>query len=449
MKTYCKDKNLLDVSFVVESILDFMDSNKCRKRWARWIFGKFSGKRAAYVRKHLHPGDSFLEETAQVIAFEMVDAIARRRIRENILERSYNAPVIRYVPINDSGSGKDRVLGIECPMMKFYENLFRYAADPLFRAKVGTYQVAAIKGKGQRFGVRAFRKWLGGDTRGTRYEAQMDIRKCYPSIPHDKILARLHRDIHKNADMIYLIDTMFQIYRENPSPNTAYGADHGILIGSPASKDLCNYYMSQVYHFACENLRSEKKRRGKASRLISHILLFMDDIHMFGPSKKEMHKAVQEIIRFTRDQMGIEVKPSWRVYKVSYTDKDGKEHGSRPDCMGNVFRRIGQTEKVYPGGVKMIFQKVIVTIRGKVFLRARRKIHRMGKKIRRGERVSLKLARGVASQYGVFKSSNSYKIRRRYADACAKCASKIVSDMEKKKPYNQKNYVRLWRKAYA
>ena len=170
MKTYCKDKNLLDVSFVVESILDFMDSNKCRKRWARWIFGKFSGKRAAYVRKHLHPGDSFLEETAQVIAFEMVDAIARRRIRENILERSYNAPVIRYVPINDSGSGKDRVLGIECPMMKFYENLFRYAADPLFRAKVGTYQVAAIKGKGQRFGVRAFRKWLSS--------TRLSIRRC-------------------------------------------------------------------------------------------------------------------------------------------------------------------------------------------------------------------------------------------------------------------------------
>lgn len=450
MKTHCKEVNIRDIGFIVDSILDFMDSNKCGKAWSRRIFHKFSGKSNRFLKEHMKPRDPFLEETAQLMAFEISDAIARRRVREHIMENLVGQKVIRYEPINDCGSRKMRTLGIECAMLKIYENLFRYAADPLFTAKVGEYQVASIKGKGQSYGIKAVKKWLSRDVEGTKFGAKMDITKCYPSIPHDKLLAMLDRDIHKNADMLYLIHTIVGIYEEFPDPDAKFPAESGILIGSPASKDLCNYYLSTLYHYASERLAKVSTRRGKTKRvrLFSHILIYMDDILIYGPNKKGIHSAVRMIIDYCREQLGVKVKDNWSVFRSSYLDKHGKRRGRDLDFMGVVFHGGTVSEKQYPGAKKR-YKKIWVTIRDSIFLRARRKLNRLSRKVRKGEQVSIKLARGVAAQYGSFKSSNSYRIRRKYVDGLVKIARKIVSDYEKGKGYQQKKYYKLWRIAYA
>lgn len=450
MKTHCKNVNIRDIGFIVDSILDFMDRNKCEKAWSRRIFRKFSGRSNRYVKEHLKPRDPFLEETAQLIAFEVSDAITRRCVREHIMENLVGQKVIRYAPINDSGSGKKRTLGIECAMLKIYENLFRYAAEPLFEAKVGTYQVASIKGKGQSYGVKAVKKWISGDVEGTKFGGQMDITKCYPSIPHSKILSMLDRDIHKNNDMVYLIHTIFGLYEEFPDENSLYPSDHGILIGSPASKDLCNYYLSSVYHYASEQLAKVSTRRGKTKRvrLISHILIYMDDILIYGPNKKDIHTAVRLIIEFCRKELGVRIKDSWSVFRTAYVDRNGKRRGRDLDFMGVVFHGGAVSEKQYPGERKR-HKKVWVTIRDSIFLRSRRKLARLSRKVRKGDNVSVKLARGVTAQYGSFVNSNSYQIRRRYVDGLLRVARRIVSDYEKGKGYEQNKYYKLWRIAYA
>ena len=450
MKTHCKEVNIRDIGFIVDSILDFMDSNKCGKAWSRRIFHKFSGKSNRFLKEHMKPRDPFLEETAQLMAFEISDAIARRRVREHIMENLVGQKVIRYEPINDCGSRKMRTLGIECAMLKIYENLFRYAADPLFTAKVGEYQVASIKGKGQIYGVKAVKKWISGDVEGTKFGGQMDVTKCYPSIPHSKILQMLDRDIHKNSDMLYLIHTIFEMYEEFPDANSLYPADHGILIGSPASKDLCNYYMSSVYHYASEQLARISVRRGKTKRvrLISHILIYMDDILVYGPNKKDIHTAVKLIIEFCRKELGVRIKDSWSVFRTSYVDRSGKKKGRDLDFMGVVFRCGDVSEKQYPG-TKKRHKKVWLTIRDTIFLRSRRKLKKLSRKVRKGEHVSITLARGVTAQFGNYKNTNSHQVRKRYVDGLVKIARRIVSDYEKGKGYQQKKYYKLWRIAYA
>ena len=47
--------------------------------------------------------------------------------------------------------------------------------------------------------------------------------------------------------------TFIELYEEFPNPESK-DTMRGILIGSPVSKDLCNYFLSYAYHYAVEKL---------------------------------------------------------------------------------------------------------------------------------------------------------------------------------------------------
>lgn len=105
-------------------------------------------------------------------------------------------------------------------------------------------------------------KWTSRDPEGTRYFAKADIYHCYPSISHDILLNFIDRDLNKCDDLKYLFHLFIKLYEEYPSPKSE-GFGKGILIGSPVSKDLCNYYLSKAYHYAAECLfKNRKKKNG-------------------------------------------------------------------------------------------------------------------------------------------------------------------------------------------
>lgn len=51
----------------------------------------------------------------------------------------------------------------------------------------------------------------------------------------------LERDIHKNKPLLWLTRKLLLIMKEK---------DKGLFVGSVISKDLANYYMSYLYHYA-------------------------------------------------------------------------------------------------------------------------------------------------------------------------------------------------------
>lgn len=77
--------------------------------------------------------------------------------------------------------------------------------------------------------------------------------------------------------------TFIELYEEFPNPESK-DTMRGILIGSPVSKDLCNYFLSYAYHYASEKLVKISTRRGKTreKRLISHVIFYADDIVLFS-----------------------------------------------------------------------------------------------------------------------------------------------------------------------
>ena len=471
MRTYCKDVDLTDSQFVSNAIWNYMHDKKGNKQLVRF-FAAWSGKtfKDAYfllkiacdpnyinnlkksgtseedARKIFNSGYQFFEKITEEIAAEMTVNLKRRTVREHIIQRSGKERVIRYLEITDVGSGKRRDLGLESFIFRLYEAVANIAAQPLFDAKVGEFQVASVKGKGQKFGKKTVAKWLGQDPEGTKIGCKADVKQCYPSIDHDKLRSMLHRDIHKAGLLVYLFDTIIDLYEEYPNPKID-NPQKGILIGSPVSKDLCNYYMSKLYHYACEQLFKVKVRRGKEqkTRLISHIIIYMDDIQIYGSNKKDIQKAMEMLVKYARSELDLTIKPNWRKFRSMYKNAAGKTVGCLLDFMGFRFHGGEVRQKNYFGR-PVKYREVWVTIRDRTFLKSRRKFERFVRKVKRKRTVSFKFAKSLTSYFGCFKQTDSATFRKdNKIDQKMRIARRIVSDYAKGKPYQTDKYYQMWR----
>jgi hypothetical protein len=144
--------------------------------------------------------------------------------------------------------------------------------------------------------------------------------------------------------------------------------------------------MSYAYRFV---MGLHKERRGKAVRLVSCALFYMDDILLAGADRRNLVMAVRKLIRYMRDSFGLTIKDTWHV----------RRHVDAPiDMMGYVITAKGRLK-----------------IRRRVFLRARRSF----RKVWRGDRTRITLYR-IGAYYGYFKAARILHLRpaRRKDPAC-------------------------------
>ena len=449
MKTYCKGLIVSDTT-KIENSIDGYFRNKFKKNSTIRFISCYTDQSRECVKENFQPGKSFWKDTIKALGQEMAENISNRTIKEHILLKSHGYPVIRYTKITDKGSGKVRILGLETVLFRLSEAVAGDAAKPLWNAKFGTYQVASIKGRGQSLGKKAVKKWLSSDADGTKYMSQCDIKQCYPSISHEKLKAYLQRDLHKSSELLYMFMTFIELYEMFPNPELE-DATRSILIGSPISKDLCNYYLSYAYHYASERLVKTSTRRGKttAKRLISHVIFYADDIVLFSGNKRDLHLAQRMLIKYMKEALDLEIKASWVIIKAMFEDRNGKTKGSILDYMGFRFHGGVASTKEYLV-TKVRHRKTWITIRKRIFLISRRKRKQLSDKLRKKERVNLKFAQSVVSQYGWFKNTNMLRYRKKYkVDQIIKIARRIISDYAKGKLYNSEKYYKMWRKNYA
>lgn len=283
-------------------------------------------------------------------------------IQQEIVTGQITFPKIWYKTKVDASSGKVRRIGIQNIKQQLYDYIAVEALNPLFR-RIGEYQLASIKGRGTLKGKKTIERWVRN--RSNRYFVKLDIRKCFESIPHDKLLQFIGRRI-KNPKLMELLEALIGSFEK------------GLSIGSYLSQYLCNLYMSILYHYIMEDMY--KTRRGKRTNLAHHCLIYMDDILMTGSRKRDLEKAVKLIIQKAQE-MGLQIKPNHQVREIG---------GDAIDMMGYKIYRT-HTE-----------------IRGRIFLRIRRAF----KKARNN--LSIKTARKCLSYYGYLKHTNSKRIIRKW-----------------------------------
>ena len=119
---------------------------------------------------------------------------------------------LRFRPIHrydhtEPTNGKVRKIGVESVKQQVCDYLAVNALRPLLKARVGFWQVAGVRGKGQRMCRTALRKW----SRGCRWHVKADVRKCYPSIAPRVVMRIIERHV-ASADVLYLCSALLATY---------------------------------------------------------------------------------------------------------------------------------------------------------------------------------------------------------------------------------------------
>lgn len=200
----------------------------------------------------------------------------------------------------------------------------------------------------------------------------------------------LERDIHKNKLLLWLTRKLLLIMKEK---------DKGLFVGSVISKDLANYYMSYLYHYAESELTVTRRSRRNGLikvRLLSHQAMYMDDVFLSGSNRKYLMMAFRKIQQCLERKLHLEFKESWRFYYVEYEDKYGVSHGCPADLAGYVYKRN------------------CTVLRDHIFLKGRRAFKKVKTYLMKGHEVTQRMAQRAVSYYGWFKNSNLHQFMEKY-----------------------------------
>ena len=213
----------------------------------------------------------------------------------------------------------------------------------------------------------------------------------------------------KNDLLLWLIETLINTF------------DKGLSIGSYLSQFLCNIYLSQLYHEISHMHRYRKKRKTGEKEYISlvkHQLFYMDDIVLMATNSKDIHKAVKQLIKYAKDELGLKIKVNWFVSKIDVKDK-----GNDTDFIDMMGYRIYRWH---------------TTIRRRTFKRIRHTYLKIKRLIGTHRFIPLLWARRAISYWGQIVNSDSNKINKKYdIYKIVKICKKVVSNYGKRTFYGE------------
>lgn len=165
----------------------------------------------------------------------------------------------------------------------------------------------------------------------------------------------------------------------------------GVPLGYFTSQWFGNFYLKKLDHYIKEVLKADDFMR------------YMDDMVILGKSKKKLHNIRKEIEKYLRDELKLELKGDWQVFRFEHPvmkngevvlDKDGKVKtgGRMLDFMGFQFH----------------YDRT--TIRKSNLESARRKANHIDKQ----EKISWYNASVMLSYMGLFRHTDTYGYYEEY-----------------------------------
>lgn len=389
LKTYCKGIDLCNPATLEPWILDCLQGD--RKRPAKWRRKDFQYLMAEYCDYSVFEIRAAIKAHDLNIPLKAVEGLAVE-IAGRIRHRELDLRPIHYFKRIDGVSRKEREISHESPMQQLIDHIAISALMPMLKAKILPHQYASIRKRGQKAGKIKLEKWVrkGHDA---RCYVKGDIKKCFPSIKRDVVMKFLKRYIHKNATLLWLVDALLATYND------------GLVIGTLLSQWLCNYVLSYMFR---KIQTFTKARRGRVVHLVRHILFYMDDFILLGTREADLKMAMRMTIAYAEKALLLRVHDDWKVYKVADTPID---------MMGY---RVGYRK---------------TTIRGRIFIRARRQFLRAERWLRKHRFLRLVLAKKITCYWGYFKASDSDRVcgkLKAYATVPAACNCVSYFDIKAK-----------------
>ena len=334
------------------------------------IINGTQNKRTDYIVRRKLGCEDGIPDHQSLLDPEKVNKYAKRLV--NTLQSGWQPAPMRHLTVKPT-YGKQRE--IDCPPLAdhiIHWMLMQTIHDVVMR---GMYEhsYGSIPKRGIDAARKTVEKWVRLDEKA-KYFVKLDIRKFYPSIDHDLLKASFRRVI-KDVRMLDVIDKTIDCVQT------------GVPIGTYTSQWFANFYLQPLDHHVTQDLY--KLRRKKRTNWAAHYLRYMDDMLIFGTSKRDLEKTVREVIRYCRDVLKLDIKPAWEIRRVAANSEDFGSGIAPVDIVGYRFYR-DHTE-----------------VRGSIFLHTSRLAARIEKRLREKGAVTLRDAQAVVSLTGWFQHADS------------------------------------------
>ena len=305
-----------------------------------------------------------------------------------------------------------------------YEQVVHHAVMrvimPIFRRGMYEYCCGSVPGRGPHYGKKYIESIRRKDIKRMKYCAVLDIKQFYASISQDALKDMLRKKI-RDRRMLHLLFLIIE------------SCDDGIPLGYYTSQWFANFYLQGLDHHIKETLK------------VKYYIRYLDDLVLFGNNKKELHKAVREIIRYVSEELRLTIKENWQVFRFDYIkefeiscddrepladlwrtlkeQKIKREYRKRNGAPVIVVDRMAfnkHRETILPDGhgfnveeihygraldfMGFVFYCDRTVIRERILLRATRKIRKVKKK----GRITWLDASAILSYIGWFSHTDSY-----------------------------------------
>ncbi len=230
--------------------------------------------------------------------------------------------------------------------------------QPVMMRGMDKFCCGSIRKRGIHYGVKAIKRWMKEDRKGTKYCLEMDIHHFYDSIDPKYVIQRM-KCLIKDHRVMKLIESVLQ---------------YGVLIGIYCSQWFANTILQPLDHLI---------REGKNG--VNHYLRYMDNFTIFSSNKRKLQKLVK-VIRKWLAGIELKIKDNWQIFNT--TDR-------MPSALG--YR--------YGHGFTLL--------RKRNLLRLKRKLKLYYKKTRKHRKISIHLATGLLSRFGELSHCNRTNIYKR------------------------------------
>lgn len=317
MKSYNIDDRLLDKDLIRQAIVTTCKNKKRHRNGsdAKWL-------QAQRILKDVDRHAEIIYE--QVLAFNEVDKAKEQglSVDPEVEERAYSPKRCEPFELRDTPSGKNRIITSVplFPDQMIHQLLILASRDVLMKGMYA-HSYGSIPGggihKGKRYLNRVIKESLHHDKAAIKYFAKLDVKKCYPSICHEVLKAKLKQKFRGKL-FRSLAFAVIDSYEEAPGK--------GLPIGYATSQWFCNFLLTPLDHYIKQELG------------IKHYVRYMDDMVLAGRNKKKLHKAVFAISNYL-DEIGLTLKENHQVFRFDYVDRKGKHRGRDLDFLGFRFFR--------------------------------------------------------------------------------------------------------------
>ena len=309
--------------------------------------------------------DDYVEKTYQMLATESF-VPSKPKVRELYDVSSQKTRKITMVPFWPDG---------------VVQWLAVTAMKPVLMRGMYHWSCASIPDRGGRRVHDYISRKLRNDPKGTKYAAELDVKQFYPSVSKKRLIWALARKI-KDKKFLKLVYTSLD------------SCGDGLAIGYYICQWLANFYLEPLDHFLM------------AQPGVKYMTRHMDNITLYGPNKKQLHRAIRAAVDFMRRELGLELNHSWQLYP---------------------------TAKRMVAAVGYRFSSTHIILRKRNFLRFTRQCRRVRKRMEAGKPITYKQAAGLLSRIGQLRHCDSFKVRQKYVDPIGVKALKEVVKHESKR----------------